>query len=249
MENNLCIYILELEHNKYYVGKTNNSEFRIEQHFNKNGAEWTKKYKPIKVVEVIPDCDDFDEDKYTLSYMNKYGINNVRGGSFCTIKLDDENIAVLKKMLRNATNKCFICGANDHFADECMTKSIIIKKEETIIKQSSSDGPCNCVMSYVSGHRKSACLLNKVIKIIYSFFDDEYDDKVIEKIKKNDNDHGNKTIINNKYKCFKCDKVGHFAKDCNLKNEYKCNYCSNTYATLKGAKYHENFYCKNKPNK
>jgi predicted GIY-YIG superfamily endonuclease len=28
------IYILELENNKYYVGKTTNPYFRLEQHFN-----------------------------------------------------------------------------------------------------------------------------------------------------------------------------------------------------------------------
>lgn len=76
------IYVLELVDNKYYVGKTDNPQFRLESHFNSNGAAWTKKYKPINIIELIPNCDDYDEDKYTLKYMEKYGINNVRGGSF-----------------------------------------------------------------------------------------------------------------------------------------------------------------------
>ena len=48
------IYAIKLEQGKYYVGKTNNPQFRIESHFNSNGSEWTKIYKPIKVLELKP---------------------------------------------------------------------------------------------------------------------------------------------------------------------------------------------------
>ena len=30
----IYIYVLELENKKYYVGKTTNPDFRLEQHFN-----------------------------------------------------------------------------------------------------------------------------------------------------------------------------------------------------------------------
>ena len=59
------IYIIQLEQGKYYIGKTNNPQFRLESHFNSNGSEWTKIYKPLKVIEVKPNCDDYDEDKIT----------------------------------------------------------------------------------------------------------------------------------------------------------------------------------------
>ncbi len=39
------IYVLKLENNKYYIGKTDNPEIRLNSHFNFNGSEWTKKYK------------------------------------------------------------------------------------------------------------------------------------------------------------------------------------------------------------
>ena len=54
------IYILQLEQGKYYVGKTNNPLFRLEQHFNSNGSVWTTKYNPISVLEIINDCDEYD---------------------------------------------------------------------------------------------------------------------------------------------------------------------------------------------
>ena len=82
----IYIYILRLQNNKYYVGKTKYPNFRLEQHFNSTASTWTTKYKPIEVVDIIKG-DAFDEDKYTKIYMAKYGILNVRGGSYCTVEL------------------------------------------------------------------------------------------------------------------------------------------------------------------
>jgi len=113
------IYILKLEQGKYYIGKTNHPEFRLANHFQSNGSEWTKKYKPLEVIDIKPNCDDYDEDKVTRQYMDKYGINNVRGGSFVTIKLKKSIIDTLNQMNNGTNNKCFICGKDNHFAKDC----------------------------------------------------------------------------------------------------------------------------------
>ena len=73
------IYVLKLKENKYYVGKTNNPSFRLDDHFNRNGSKWTQKYKPIRVLKLFKG-DKYDEDKYVQKYMDKYGIKNVRRG-------------------------------------------------------------------------------------------------------------------------------------------------------------------------
>lgn len=164
------IYILQLESGKYYIGKTTTPSFRLEQHFNSNGSTWTKKYKPTIVIELIPNCDDYDEDKYTIKYMEQYGINNVRGGSFCEIKLSDNNISTLNQMIRGVTNKCYICGKADHFVNECKTTNV--KKEKPIMNEK-----CDCVSSHFFPHRRFKCALNKLV----SYYDDENDN--IDKLK------------------------------------------------------------------
>ena len=96
------IYILKCEQNRYYIGKTERSlDSRIKEHFLNNGSEWTRKYKPIKLIDTIQNADDFDEDKYTKIYMKKYGINNVRGGSYTQINLPEYSIISFNYQKRN----------------------------------------------------------------------------------------------------------------------------------------------------
>lgn len=119
------IYILELENNKFYVGKSNNINYRYLQHLNGKGTEFTKLYQPIKIYKVYNNISEFDEDNYTKLYMKLYGIHNVRGGSYCNIYLTKDEIILLNKELNTINNECYRCGRKSHFIKNCYAKTHI----------------------------------------------------------------------------------------------------------------------------
>lgn len=125
--SNRVIYVLRLESEKYYVGSlfltSENLEVvehpRILKHFHGLGAEWTKLHVPIEVIQIITPADEFEEDKQTKIYMDKYGIDNVRGGSYCEINLSNNQIYCLKKEIATAKGLCFRCNQAGHLAKTC----------------------------------------------------------------------------------------------------------------------------------
>ena len=117
------LYFLKLQQDKYYIGKTNNIQIRIKDHFNQKGSSFTKLYKPIELLKIIENCDKYDEDKYVLKYMETYGIDNVRGGSYSNIFLYKHQILEITNKIKNANDCCFKCGEKGHFVKECTSNS------------------------------------------------------------------------------------------------------------------------------
>lgn len=118
-DDTLSIYIIKCQHDKYYIGKSKNLENRILEHFQEIGSAWTSLHKPIEVIETIKNADSFDEDKYTKIYMAKYGIDNVRGGSYVQISLDLDVKKYLEKEINSTYDYCHRCGRTDHFINRC----------------------------------------------------------------------------------------------------------------------------------
>ena len=166
----------------------------MENHFNSSGSKWTKIYKSLKVLEVLPNCDDYDEDKTTLKYMNMYGINNVRGGSFVSVKLDKSTIDTLQKMNNGTNKKCFICGKSGHFAKEC---------EEDEYSETGSDEEyeevwlCRYCEKEFTEERKC-----------------EYHEKYCNSRYCNSRYKNNKNYEYDTDCCFRCGREGHYASAC-----------------------------------
>jgi predicted GIY-YIG superfamily endonuclease len=131
-KNKQYIYVLALEGNKFYVGRSKDPSIRIGDHMDGvgKGARWTEIYKPIHIIEVCEMHDDFDEDHKTLKLMREHGIESVRGGSFCSVNLRKEDNAIINKMIQGSENKCYQCNESGHYADKCPNK-----KDKKIICQ------------------------------------------------------------------------------------------------------------------
>jgi len=113
------IYILRLRAGKYYIGKTKNVDKRWAEHTAGCGSGWTKKYPPVSLVKSVVSTSHFDEDRYVKEYMEKYGIENVRGGTYSNVVLDANCIALLEKEIRHSKNLCVRCGRGTHFVKDC----------------------------------------------------------------------------------------------------------------------------------
>lgn len=93
MEYPIDIYVLHLEDDFYYVGKTHYLRRRLDQHNREGigGSEWTKLHSPVKMIarHTFYVENEHDEDKYenriTIETMKTYGWQRVRGGYWCEV--------------------------------------------------------------------------------------------------------------------------------------------------------------------
>ena len=80
------IYVLKLVDDRYYIGRSQNIVQRIEDHFSGNGSIYTKKYKPLSVVEIVEEKSIHDERNKTIEYIEKYTWEKVRGYTWCRVE-------------------------------------------------------------------------------------------------------------------------------------------------------------------
>jgi hypothetical protein len=115
------VYVLQCEQGKYYVGRAADNaacEVRFQRHQDGTGAEWTRRYRPIRTLERFVG-DHWDEETSVFRYMQLYGVDNVRGGMFSQMELSDEQRRNVLNMIHSANDECFRCGAAGHFARQC----------------------------------------------------------------------------------------------------------------------------------
>lgn len=106
------IYALLCEHNKWYIGRINQllPIHQVLDHFSRQESRWLQQYKPMEIHQIWDESEDTDEDKYTKMYMEQYGIENVRGGSYMKIQLSEEQVCALQREIFGPDNLCFRCA-------------------------------------------------------------------------------------------------------------------------------------------
>lgn len=201
------IYVLLCKNNHFYVGKTDRPlKSRVTEHFTGNGSEWTQKYKPIKLLEQIPNADEFDEDKYTKMYMKQYGIDKVRGGSYTQITIPEFSRLALEKELCGASDLCYRCNRHGHFINQCYatTKAdgskIFDNKSNEEYSSSDEEYYSSDDEEYSSDDEDEECWCCEKC-------DKEFDS--YSKAKKHE-----KICNYTKPKCYRCGRHGHYANRC-----------------------------------
>lgn len=183
------IYTLRLEDNKYYVGKTiKDIDVRFAEHLNSKGSEWTKNHPPIEVIETIKG-DKWAEDSQVYRMIDKYGIDNVRGGKFCKIQLTQSELDEINKSTIAADDKCYKCHGKGHFAKFCTMNSVSGAKP--------SKPPID--YKHHSAAASHSTMLHSSVKSSSS----------------HSSAHRKPSAkINNKYFCYKCGRAGHTVIRC-----------------------------------
>ena len=92
------VYVVKLYENKWYIYFSTDSDFQYWE-CDKNISEFVYYYNAIEVDRVIPNCDKYDTDKYVKIYMKRYGLDNVRGGSYNNLKLTSFEKEFIQKEL------------------------------------------------------------------------------------------------------------------------------------------------------
>jgi hypothetical protein len=202
----VTIYVLELEDKKYYIGRSKKKtdkgiKSRIKAHFNQSttAAAWCKKYKPIKIIDIKKDQTVYDENKWTKIYMEKYGIENVRGGDYVRVKLTKGDVEKLQREIDGANDKCHRCGETGHFIRFCKNKKV--EKKENPTEKGGKNPPeeeivweCELCLKHFSTEKEcemceDQCQKNKVLNnLLRRFKNIHYGD--IERLCKKYDYHG-----------------------------------------------------------
>lgn len=121
------IYILELKYGKYYVGKTYDLEQRLSQHKNEESCEWIIKYPFLSLFSSHLETSIHDENNTTFEMIDKYGIDNVRGGFLCYMYINIWEKSIIKRMINSMYNRCYFCSKEGHFYKDCTIRHITYK--------------------------------------------------------------------------------------------------------------------------
>jgi predicted GIY-YIG superfamily endonuclease len=182
------LYVLQCESGKWYVGKTTDVMRRFEEHKTGKGSAWTKKYKPVRLVECRTITSDHDENNVTKDLMKKYGVENVRGGIYAQVVLPDEYVNVLKLEFRGNADVCYKCNLAGHFANKCPNEEKPKSKSQEVLDTIFVCDYCDRTFTtkFGKGVHEKSCKKDNV--------------EEVEEPKK--------------YTCYKCGRSGHKSPDC-----------------------------------
>jgi len=223
------IYVLRLKGGKYYVGKSDNVLKRYKEHKDGKGSSWTKKHIPVGIEKVIENVSPFEEDKITKEYMDKYGIDNVRGGSYTNIELDETQKNNIQTEIWGAKDLCSNCGRSGHFIKDCHAKTdvngdylidVIDELEvddddKVVMGEECVEWGCEyCNRSFTT---KFGCIVHEKSckpKQRSSYYKEDECEVIYHQPKTNYVSTSYTYVSNQPITCYRCGRKGHYATNC-----------------------------------
>ena len=154
-----------------------------------------------------------NEDDKTIEMIIKHGIENVRGGKYCKMKLDDLDMQMIHRDTCQKTNTCFHCGLQGHFISQCPNKNKK-EKEKTSIKRIIKK---KCAFCGRLNHTSNNCFAQTDIYGVpvgsneYSSEEYEYIETVVSPKKKKTKEK------RKKIQCQRCGRTTHDVNSCYAK--------------------------------
>lgn len=203
------IYVLRLEGDHYYVGKSEDIEKRYVQHVNGSGSAWTRRWSPISIIKTYSNVSPFEEDKVTKELMARYGIDKVRGGSYTGMELDREQMRSLEREIRGATDLCIRCGKVGHFVQRCPAEEIVEEEEDDDDEEESEDQDDD------DDSEEEDEIVEWLCEYCDRGFTTQFGAMVHERScqERGSSKHASQAT-SSKSVCFRCGRHGHYSPDC-----------------------------------
>lgn len=108
LANRTFVYAIILEQGNIYVGITQFPVYRLYQHHTRQGAAWTRLHRPIRgysMLRLIPKgvSPGVYEDMFVKLFMQRHGIQAVRGGTYSSVQLGGAQVSSIRSELQHAT--------------------------------------------------------------------------------------------------------------------------------------------------
>lgn len=155
-DKSMYVYSIELEGGFYYVGSSSDPMKRFELHMLGEGSSWTKLHRPVQIIRQRKvNGDDgqarIDEDAEVKRLVKKYGIDQVRGGSYSQVKLSAFELKVFQRELWHCDDACIRCGCQTHWVNNCFAtydingNEILENQPDSRFKRKSHNSSSNIV--------------------------------------------------------------------------------------------------------
>ena len=123
------IYIIKCEGKYFFIGETEKDVKEIENHMEDYGGAWTELHKPKRVSKFLEDQVEYSLDRWVIRGMAEFGKDNVRGGNYSTVELDEEQNDTIDRLLES--EECYLCQEN-HPVKDCPVEFFVKREKKDV---------------------------------------------------------------------------------------------------------------------